>query len=150
MVFKNITARPNSFFNLLPLDWQEAILPFWDKFKKSSEVYILEENDEIIAGGIVFSKCPPDLEFFKDEAREWFDKGYLYIGFIWVPENYRHQNFGSLWLKHLKMQDPNQKYWLTIEEENLRAFYEKNDFQYIKTLQNDSIKEQLFIYKCVG
>ncbi len=42
------------FFDLLPLNWQESIKPYWVNIKKNATIYILEDNDEICAGGISF------------------------------------------------------------------------------------------------
>jgi len=144
--FKIYNEQSNSFFKILPLDWQDGIVPYWKTSKKTTKIYVLEDNNEILAGGLVFSECPPEMEFFKIEAQEWFEKGYLYIGFLWVPEKFRNQNLGTLWLNALKQLDKNQKYWLTIEEDNLRYFYEKNEFRYCKTIQNETIKEQLLFF----
>jgi len=144
--FKIYSEQANSFLEILPVDWQEEIVPFWENYKKTTSIYVLEENNQILAGGLIFSECPPDMEFFKIEAQEFFEKGYFYLGFLWVPEHLRNHNLGTLWLNALKQLDPNQKYWLTIEEEKLRYFYEKNEFEYCQLVQNKLIKEQLLIY----
>jgi GNAT superfamily N-acetyltransferase len=138
--------RANSFFEILPVDWQEGIVPYWENYKKTTTIYVLEENNQIRAGGLVFSECPPDMEFYKNEALEWFEKGYLYLGFLWVPQQFRNQNLGSLWLNSLKEQNENQKYWLTIEEDNLRYFYEKNNFIYCETIINELVKEDVLFF----
>ncbi len=145
--FKIYNDKANSFFEILPKDWQEGIVPFWENYKKTTKIYVLEDNKEILAGGLVFSECPPDMDFFKLEAQEWLEKGYLYLGFLWVPKKFRNKSLGTLWLNTLKKLDENQKYWLTIEEDNLRYFYEKNNFEYEKTIQNDSNTEQLLFFE---
>lgn len=136
----------NGFFEILPLDWKETILPFWDELKASTKGHILVENSKIIAGGLVFSKCPPDMLYAKEEANEWFNKGYLYVGFIYVIEERRHQNLGSIWLDNLKKTDVKQKYWLTIENLKLHAFYVKNGFKKIKKLPNGKEQEWLYAF----
>ncbi|MFH4963960.1 GNAT family N-acetyltransferase [Gaetbulibacter sp. M235] len=137
----------NEFFKILPFDWQESILPHWETIKETTKGYLLVENQEIIAGGLVFYKCPPDMLYAVDEANKWIKKGYLYLGFIYVIEERRHQNLGSVWLSNLKQMFPNQKYWLTIEDLKLDTFYKKNEFKKIKTLFNVDQEEWLYVYE---
>lgn len=145
MDFKEITIC-NPFFEMLPPDWQVNILPFWEVYKNSTKCYVLLENDEPIAGGLVFSECPPDMLNTKEEADGWFKNGYLYLGFIYVLETKRGQNLGSLWLSHLKNKFPKQKYWLTIEDMGLHGFYIKNGFVKVKTISNEGQDEILYAF----
>lgn len=135
------------FFKILPKDWQETILPYWEEIKKTTKGYLLVENQETIAGGLVFSKCPPDMLYAIDEANKWLNKGYLYLGFIYVIERKRHQNLGSVWFTNLKQLNPKQSYWLTIEDLKLDTFYTKNNFKKIKALFNDNQEEWLYVYE---
>lgn len=135
------------FFKILPKDWQDSILPHWETIKETTKGYLLVENQKIIAGGLVFYKCPPDMSYAFYEANEWINNGYLYLGFIYVIEERRHQNLGSIWLQNLKQIHPNQKYWLTIEDLKLDAFYSRNDFKKIKTLFNENQEEWLYIFE---
>lgn len=146
ITFKHL-EEDHQFFNILPQDWQDEIVPHWSRYKESSDIYILIENDEIIGGGIIFSTCPPDIDYYRDEAQQWFNDGYLYLGFIWIAENKRNMNLGSFWLDELKKQNLNQSYWLLIEEEHLHRFYQKNDFTLIKTIVNDHNPEWLYAFK---
>ena len=132
---------------MLPLDWQEVLLPSWAVYKDSTACYLLVESDEIVAGGLVFSKCPPDMLYAKEEANAWFEKGYLYLGFIYVLERKRGQNLGSLWLSKLKAKFPKQNWWLTIEDLNLHGFYTKNGFKKIKTLHHNGSHEVLYVFE---
>lgn len=136
-----------SFFKILPKDWQECIVPFWENYKKTTKGYLLIDNNEIIAGGLVFSTCPPDMLYDKDEAEIWINKGYLYVGFIFVIEERRQKNLGSIWLDNLKKTYPNQKFWLTIEDLKLDAFYIKNGFKRIKTLNNNGLEEVIYTFE---
>jgi hypothetical protein len=52
----------------------------------------------------------------------------------------------SQWLTLLKNQDPTQKYWLTIEEEWLKHFYEKNGFVLIEESKDEDDKEWLYVF----
>ena len=134
------------FFDLLPLNWQESIKPYWVNIKKNATIYILEDNDEICAGGIIFSANIPEMEAYRDEANYWFSKNYLYIGYVWVPVEKRNKNYGTLWLKNLLLLDKKQHYWLTTEDKQLRYFYEKLNFTYLKTLNSNDVEEELFVY----
>ncbi len=140
-------ASSEEFFNLLPADWHNSIVPFWKDYKLNSSIYTIHQNNQLIAGGIVFNTCSPDMLYNQIEANNWLEKGYLYIGFIWVKEEYRGQKIGSKWLHFLFNKYPNQKFWLTVEEENLIEFYTKNGFKLIKTLKNGSDDEWLLSYQ---
>ena len=102
MEFINYTTKAHAFFEMLPSDWQDTIVPFWNDLKSTTQLFVLYENETIIAGGLVFSKCPPDLFYYEKEANKWFEKGYLYLGFIFVDEKQRNRNLGSFWLENIK------------------------------------------------
>lgn len=146
MIFKK-TTDVNAFFNILPEDWKKGILPFWEELKSTTSCYIISENDAIIGGGLVFSSCPPDMKYAENEANFWFEKGYLYLGFIFVLEEKRGQNLGSFWLENLIKIHPNQKYWLTIEDIKLHNFYTKNGFRKIKSILNEDVEEILYTFE---
>jgi diamine N-acetyltransferase len=146
MIFKEITTE-SDFFNILPLDWQDSILPFWETYKSTTKCYVLLENDIVIAGGLVFSECSPDMLYDKEEADSWFKNGYLYLGFIYVLEEKRGNNLGSIWLSSIKDKFPNQKYWLTIEDLGLHDFYTKNGFTKVKPLFNDKQQEIIYCFE---
>lgn len=146
ITFKKLDSDPNHFFELLPPFWQSEIVPYWIQYQDSADIYVLEENKKVIGGGIVFSKCPPDLDYLKKDAQQWFDNGYLYLGFIWISEERRNRNLGSLWLDELKDKHPQQKYWLLIEEEKLHGFYKKNGFVLEMTIYNQGTPEWLYTF----
>ena len=145
--FSNATNNPELFFNILPEDWQDLIVPYWESYKEAAKIYVLKENEEVVAGGLVFSKSLPDMSDFERSLQYLFSEGYLYLGFIWVPLHKRNRNLASQWLTLLKKQDPTQKYWLTIEEEWLKHFYEKNGFKLIKESDDATNKEWLFTWR---
>lgn len=126
--FTDISSDPERFFDLLPPDWREGIEPYWPSYKDHTRVLILEDEDEVVAGGLVFSDVSPDTICYGTLAKQWFDRGYLYLGFIWVKQQCRGKGLGSLWLKELQQHYPGQKYWLAIEEEHLKNFYQKNGY----------------------
>jgi len=142
MKLKNYTANASLFFDVLPKDWQEVILPFWSELKASTEVYVFLEDNSIIAGGLVFSKCPPDMMYYEKEANKWFEKGYLYLGFIFVDESKRNRNLGSLWLDNVKKLYPSNGFWLAIEDENLYKFYIRNGFEKVHTIKSPEFNEE--------
>ena len=147
MKFENFTSKAHLFFDMLPIDWQETILPFWDELKLTTQLYVLIEEDIILAGGLVFSKCPPDMTYYKKKTDEWFEKGYLYLGFIFVDQTKRNRNLGSLWLDNVKKEYPKNGFWLAIEDENLHKFYVRNGFEKVETVKNGELNEEsIYIY----
>lgn len=146
MNFQFRETTDTDFFDLLPLDWRNSIVPYWDEYKDNSNIYGLYLNSKIIAGGIVFNTCSPDMLYNETEAERWFNQNYLYVGFIWVADEYRNQKIGSKWLTALFEQFPTQRFWLTVEDENLIKFYTKNGFQLIKSLKNENNTEWLLTY----
>jgi hypothetical protein len=133
------------FFDMLPIDWQESLGPHWKNLKKNATIYSLEHNREICAGGIIFSTVLPEMQGYINEANHWFSKNYLYIGYVWVPPGKRNKNYGSLWLKNIQSLDKKQLYWLTTEDKQLRHFYEKAGFTYLRTLNCNNVEEDLFV-----
>ncbi|MEN3322916.1 GNAT family N-acetyltransferase [Mariniflexile soesokkakense] len=148
MTFK-LCTEVSGFFKILPKDWQSGIVPFWESYKVTTKCYVLLENNQIIAGGLVFSTCPPDMLYAQNESNTWLHKGYLYLGFIYVIKERRQQNLGSLWLNELKTMHPKQNYWLTIEDLRLDAFYVKNGFERIKPLNNNGVEEVLYVFEAL-
>ena len=142
MKFENFTSKAQLFFETLPNDWQETIIPFWEELKQTTQVYVLVEDHVIVAGGLIFSKCPPDMMYYENEAKKWFQKGYLYLGFIYVDETKRNRNLGSLWLDNVKKEYPKNGFWLAIEDENLDKFYVRNGFKKVATVKNVELSEE--------
>ncbi len=147
LVFKQLQENPQLFFQLLPKVWQKGIVPYWDTYSGKAEIYTLEEDGTIVAGGVVFKDFSEDLKYFKEEAKYWLGLGYFYLGYIWVVKSKRGQNLGSKWLIELLKHHPNTNFWLTIEEEKLKNFYLKNGFRLIKKLQKGKTTEWLLVYE---
>lgn len=133
--FEECTGLPEKFFSILPDDWQQSIIPFWPDYQDSARIFILSTPEEVLGGGIVFSSVSPDTLTYQKEAQAWFDRGYLYIGFLWISEKYRGKRLGSRWLELLRLQLPYQKFWLSIDEFQLAAFYEQNGFTVIRKIE---------------
>ena len=142
-----LKSNQQQFFEILPKDWQDAIVPYWDDYKSTAKIFVFIEESKVVAGGILFYSMPPDLIWNKKNLQPWFDKGYAYIGFLFVAEDKRHQKLGSLWIESVKSLMPNQKFWLVIEEENLSKFYEKHHFVKVQTLQTPNGQEWLYVFQ---
>lgn len=141
------TQKPEAFYGLLPTDWQESLLPIWLEYAPSTKVYTLETKFEIVGGGLIFSKVTPDTFDYKDIAQGLYDKGYLYLAYIFVPEKHRRKNLGSVWLSEINKLMPGQKFWLAIEDHALRSFYEKNGFFYLQEIILAESKEWILVNK---
>lgn len=146
--FEKLKGNPNQFFDILPTEWKNLIVPNWIYYKKMATIYVIKDNNEIISGGIVFSNKLNEMTTFELEYEHLFSNGYLYLGYLWVPEHKRNQQLATKWLTYLKGLNPQQKYWLTIEEEQLNYFYKKNGFKlYAESNDNDdNLKEWIFTY----
>lgn len=145
--FEKLKGNPNQFFDILPTEWKNIIVPNWIFYKKTATIYVIKDNSEIICGGIVFAEILKEMTSFEISYQNLFTDGFLYLGYIWVAENRRNQQLASKWLTFLKELNPQQKYWLTIEEEQLNYFYKKNGFKLFAESNDDTaIKEWIFTY----
>ncbi|TVZ57567.1 acetyltransferase (GNAT) family protein [Flavobacteriaceae bacterium MAR_2010_105] len=148
MKLKNFTTKAHTFFNLLPIEWQDTIVPHWNDSKATTQVYVIVEQKVIVAGGLVFSKCPPDMMYYEKQAKKLFKKEYMYLGFIYVTPSQRGRSLGSLWLSKIKELYPKQGLWLAIEDQSLHRFYVKNGFEHIDTIVTpDQQQELVYAYK---
>ncbi|WP_053975684.1 GNAT family N-acetyltransferase [Mangrovimonas xylaniphaga] len=147
MELLDYTYKANLFFEKLPEDWQEAIVPFWETIKETTTLYVIKNNNEIMVGGLVFKQCPPDLLYYKEGAENWFSNGYLYLGFIYTIEAFRGQKLGSDWLRLVRENYPQNGFWLAIEDETLHSFYRTNGFEKSKSITT-SYGETEIIYSC--
>lgn len=148
MEIKEVSDNSQDFFKILPQDWQEEITPAWLDYRNTASIYALMDAKLIVAGGIVFRKAPPNRTIFEIEKGEvYLDKGYYYIGFLFVHPDRRNEALGSGWLSALKNQFPKQGFWLTIEEEALKTFYMKNGFVCVAESTDLDNPEWMFIYE---
>ncbi|WP_158974158.1 GNAT family N-acetyltransferase [Cellulophaga sp. L1A9] len=142
--FLKHTGNPKLFFEMLPEDWQEALGLVWLEVSATSELFVIQEANKIIAGGIIFKEMTADMQLFKEEARQLLASESYYIGYLWVLKTRRGEDLGSLWLRSLKQYYPHNSFWLTIEEEGLKLFYKKNDFSLFSEKVSGNEKEWLF------
>ncbi len=143
----NLGLEGGSFFKILPEDWKDVIESVWDDYKKNANIYVFKNALDITAGGIVFRTAPPNMTDFEiGEWEKYVTANFHYIGFLFVDPKYRGKSLGSEWLTALKDQFPYQSYWLTIEEEGLRSFYEKNGFKCVSKSKDKDNPEWIFTY----
>lgn len=143
----DLTSQPSVFFDFLPEDWQIEIIPFWPGYEKNAHIYALAEDGRVIAGGIIFTTVSPDTIGYRDIARVWFDRGYRYMGFIYVDENRRKEGLGSKWVNSIRSQHPDWKFWLAIDEYGLSKFYEKLGFEIAQEVLNADQPEWILVEK---
>lgn len=138
--FIEVTQTPERFFKILPDDWQESIIPYWLQYQDTARVYTIEYGGEVLCGGIIFSTNPPETPY-ASEAIELFQRGYLYIGFLWVSEKHRGRKLGLEWIEKIRNQYPLQNFWLAIDEYWLKTFYERIGFHVVKEVPVESGSE---------
>lgn len=146
MKFNKVTQPPISFFDFLPEDWKEELLPQWDNLRSSSEVYTITIDCELICMGIVFKEVLPKLSLAEKRVQKMF-VNYSYIGYLYTLPKYRGQGFATKWFEFIKKQDPKRNFWLAIEESILIEFYSKHGFKkYDQSTNNDHAQEELILY----
>ncbi len=143
----DLTNTPKRFFEILPPDWRIEIEPFWPDYAPDSSIFGLADNDEIVAGGIIFSTVSPDMMHHSEAAQSWFDKGFRYIGFLFVKEDRRNEGLGSHWFREIKKQFPQQKFWLAIEDFGLSRFYGSLGFELVQELKTAEHSEWVLVEK---
>ena len=141
----DLTSQPSVFFDFLPDDWRVEIELFWPEYAGNSHIFALAESQHVIAGGIVFSTVSPDTRGYEKIAREWFNRGYRYMGFIYVDEKRRKEGLGSLWVNRVRILHPDWKFWLAIDEFGLSYFYKKLGFEIIQEVQNGDQPEWILV-----
>ena len=142
--FREVTRNPALFFDILPGDWSESIVPFWLQYENTARVFVIQMGGEVAGGGIIFTTNPPDTAYVA-EARELFNAGYMYIGFLWVSEKHRGKKLGLEWIHQIRRHYPNQKFWLAIDEYWLKTFYERAGFSVIKEVLVPEGKEWILV-----
>ncbi len=137
ILFKKLEGEYSTFFQILPKDWQESLEKIF--IEEEAIIYVFIENDLIVAGGILFKNYNDDMSNFKEESKLYLKVNYLYIGYLYVVETFRGKSLGSSWINYIKKAYPETKFWLTIEEENLEAFYLQNGFNKVCTRNTESL-----------
>jgi len=138
MIFRKL-KNPSDFFKTLPEDWLDELLPQWPVLKTTSEVYGVIKDNQVISGGIVFNQNLPQLSPVEIQAALLF-QGAVYIGYIYTQPEFRGIGASSFWFHSLFDQCKNQRYWLSIEDLQLSAFYQKFGFS-IHEFEGQSLDE---------
>lgn len=140
----NLSENPSVFFDLLPSDWQESLLPAWDELAPISEVLGIMCDEVLIGGGILISSHSQETDGYSDLAEVYYTSSHLYIGYLWVAESHRGQNLGAFWLKEVANLFPQNSFWLSIVDPALGAFYERNGFKLTHALDLKTGKEWVY------
>lgn len=137
----DLSDEPERFFELLPADWAIELAPYWPEYRGQAQIYGLVEAGQVIAGGVVFMTVTRDIMAYGTAAKGWLDRGYRYIGFLFVAENRRKEGLGSRWLRELQARTPAQAYWLAIDDHGLLSFYQKLGFRLAEKVWNVDTEE---------
>ena len=134
MVFRKLVS-PSEFFNILPQDWRDDLLPQWQDLEGTSDVFVVKYRADVISGGIVFHQMLPQLSAVEFQASMLF-KNVPYIGYIYTQPEYRSLGAASFWFHALFNRRKNQSYWLSIEDLRLSFFYQKFGFHCMNLKNN--------------
>lgn len=143
--FMRWQGPPDQFLAAMPEDWRADFHLYLESCANRMELFVITDNGQIIAGGIVMNGLPPEMKLFEKDIKPFIEKGYLYIGFLFVATEYRKQNIGSTWLSHIMKMFGTQGFWLTVEDPGLITFYEKNGFRWTGTLKQGAVCEDLLV-----
>lgn len=145
--FMQWQGAPDQFLAAMPEEWRADFRLYLESCADRMELFVITDNGQIIAGGIVMNGLPPEMKRFEKDIKHYIEKGYLYIGFLFVATEYRKQNIGSTWLRHITEAFDTQGFWLTVEDVGLIEFYEKNGFGWKGTLTQDQLSEELLVFE---
>lgn len=147
MKFNKVNQPPISFFDFLPKDWKEVLIPQWDRLKTTSELYVIWNANELVCMGIVFQKYLPNLS--REEQAAWTNfKDALYIGYLYTVPKYRGKGMATLWFESLKKEYPNSTFWLAIEQPTLMKFYSKLGFHRYESVHLPQHTQKEWILYC--
>jgi GNAT superfamily N-acetyltransferase len=145
MKLTDYTEQADEFFQILPKDWQEQIVPYWNTYKQQTRVYVWLEGGQLIGGGLVFDNLSPDMEIHRNLLQKYLKPHMKYLGFIWINDSYRSQGLGKKWLQEIFVQHPQNGFWLSIEDENLKYFYSKLGFSVVEKLSHSDNEEWIML-----
>lgn len=137
----------DQFLTAMPEEWRADFQLYMESCADRMELFVITDDRKIIAGGIVMNGLPPEMKRFEKDIKHCIEKGYLYIGYLFVATEYRKQNIGSTWLRHITETFDTQGFWLTVEDARLIEFYEKNGFRWTGTLTQDQLSEELLVFE---
>lgn len=137
----------DEFLTGMPEEWRLDFCMYLENSVDRMELFTITEQGHILGGGMLFKGLPPEMKIFEKEVEPFVERGYLYIGFLFVVPEYRGQNIGSTWLGCIKTLYGDKGFWLTVEEPGLVSFYEKSGFKWTDTLIQGQICEELLIWE---
>lgn len=151
VAFYKLEQDPELFFEILPFDWSVEISPVWPLYATNSSIYVLKYAERIIGGGILFSMLSPDVSDYGTTGQlklgSWFEKGYGYVAYFFISDDYRGIGLGKKWLRHLIEVCPFKGLFLTIDDKSLIDFYEKAGFGLHDEIVFKDHKEWLLVRK---
>lgn len=136
---------PSEFLALLPGDWRDPLEQWMRHHPGEPRFHVLRDDGKLLAGGALFNSVPPEMHAFEAQARDWLERGFGYLGFIWVIPSHRGQGLGSRWLLEMLASGLRAGYWLTVEEEKLVEFYRRCGFRSLGEIPGDSGPEWLLL-----
>ena len=139
------TAEPERFFSKLPAGWKREAREVWPQVAAESQIFILQEGASFRGGGIVSRALFPDMKAFEEDARQWYARNYYYIGFLYVPVEFRSHGYGSVWLKEIRKAVPARGFWLSIEKIGLLKFYARTGFHLERIVREGEHIEWLLV-----
>jgi len=139
------TEKADEFFQILPRDWQDQIMPHWSTYKEQTRIYVWLEEGKLIGGGLVFDELSPDMEIHRSQLQKFIQPHMKYLGFIWIINQYRSQGLGKKWLQKILEQYPHCGFWLSIEDENLNHFYKKMGFSIVEKITHLGNEEWIML-----
>ncbi|MBT30055.1 MAG: hypothetical protein CMO01_10385 [Thalassobius sp.] len=149
-IFTKLESNSNLFFDILPDEWSNDIVPVWSQYEKSSSIYVVKLKGKIIGGGILFNTPAPDTKHYNalaiSKLNTWFDKGYKYIAYFLIQDQYRGMGIGLKWLMEIIALQLNQGLFLTVDEQSLINFYEKVGFKLQEEIRLKDCKEWVLVW----
>jgi GNAT superfamily N-acetyltransferase len=141
----DVSANPERFFKELPSAWKNEAREIWPKVSSNSQIFILVEGGEFRGGGIVSLAVFPDMTVYETKALSWYAKKFYYVGFLYVPAQFRSNGYGSIWLNEIRNAVPAKGFWLSIEKIGLLKFYARSGFHLEQIIGKGKATEWLLV-----
>lgn len=137
----DLNSNPQPFFTLLPSDWREELASLWPEVCDNSQLLGLELDGCLIGGGMVLRQSTPDTQAYIELAQSLFDRGLLYIAYLWISPDHRGHDYGGCWLRAVRHRFIDKGFWLAIEDSGLRRFYQQHGFVVADTVSSAGCRE---------
>ncbi|MFS4417246.1 GNAT family N-acetyltransferase [Maribacter sp. 2307ULW6-5] len=143
LALRPCTVPPPVWWAALPPDWQGGLTAFLQQAGTEPVCLVLEQAGQCRVAGMVCSGLPADLLPFAEQLGAYGRHGQRYVGYLFALPPFRGQGWAGQWLRLVCRRYPGETLWLTVEEEALVAFYQRNGFRFIQTLEHKGSKEWL-------